>query len=505
MSNELDVLRPENLKRMSPSLVQKDPDEIISDFGEMKILGIVRKMSRNNSQIKGWIKQYYLNVIGTGQKPIFNSKSKDFNEKAAALYRRKSKNWEGRDFKTRYESNRLALVTAFREGEVFCFYDAAGIMNKGKFFYYTRDYMPMINAADFKKHSDNIKRLLIKDAKVRRETTLKQTKGLILNQHGVTLGYIVANKPSLNTAKYDPQGNKSKVVIFKHSRNTKLVKMTDEFSKHGFSELLALATDVDGIKRLQQAYIRKVELQARIAVAFYVDDPIDKQRSRAAAEAAALGEELLSREAPSLPVKQYEELAAELELQIEYLSKDEKIEFKALLNGESKEIEQVNSLITTQGGFGLGFARMFSSGSSDKASFAGLMAESNITRALFDYSQKFFEREVLDFEIEAVIQDEIEKKNLPVVEDWDAVHWSGWPKIQSLNPLQDMKTRVLGIQAGLLDPNLPDYKPLLEKLAKMKEEAEELGLNLEIFSAVDAVVEQVETEEDNLKQDEENA
>ena len=154
------------------------------------------------------------------------------------------------------------------------------------------------------------------------------------------------------------------------------------------------------------------------------------------------------------------------------------------MSGESTEVERIYNTITTQGGFGLGLARMHSSGSSDKASFAGLMAEGNISNKTFEYIQKqFIEREVYDFEVEAVILDAIDKKILPKNDDWDQIGWAGWPKMQSLNPLQNIKALKEWLKSGLMPPEeiRGDLIASLKSLAKMKKEAEDLDLNLDIF------------------------
>ena len=72
-SGDFDILEQENIRRMSTNHVTESADEIISQHNELKILDMVRKLGRNNSQVKGWLKQIFLNTIGTGQKPKFNS------------------------------------------------------------------------------------------------------------------------------------------------------------------------------------------------------------------------------------------------------------------------------------------------------------------------------------------------------------------------------------------------------------------------------------------------
>ena len=494
-SKDFDILEKENIRRMSPSHITQPPDELISPINELKILDMVRKLGRNNSQVKGWIKQIFLNTIGTGQKPKFNTKDKEWGKKAFTVYKKRSRFWEGRDNKNRFECNRLILTTAFREGEIFCYYDAAGLIRKNRWFYWTREYMPGINDKDFKVHKKAIAELLIPQLKNESNedyrnrlqlNEIKQVKGLILNRFNITLGYIICSDPGKMSVKYDPDSPlKSKATIIPHSRNTKLVKFSDEVnSKHGFSEFLALASEVNDVNRLIKAHIRKAENQARMVGAFKVKNPLKKQHSRAVAE--KLGDNEPDRNEVSAPLENFEKLAKELDVYIEYLERDEEFEFKSLASGESHEIENTYNNVTCQGGFGLGLPRVYSTGSSDKSSFAGLMAEFNLGKAYFSFLQKYLEREIYDFEINAVISAAIEDEELDDLDDWqDSVSWSGFPKIKSLNPLQDIKATKEWLKGGLMPAEeiTDDPQSALESLAELKKRAEALGLTLDIFES----------------------
>jgi len=494
-SKDFDILEKENVSRMSPSHVKETADELVTPFNEIKILDMVRKLGRNNSQVKGWLKQIFLNTIGTGQKPKFNTKNKGWNRKASSYFKRKSKReWEGRDNKNRYECNRQVLVTAFREGEIFCFYDHSGLIRENRWFYWTREYMPGINEADFKKHKETIASLLIpqktnepeEEYKGRLEQqSIKQVKGLIVNRFNVTLGYIIGTEPGRMNVKYDPSNSaKSKATIIPHSIYTKLIKFSDEVnSKHGFSEFLALASEVNDVKRLIKAHIRKAENQARMVGAFKVKNPLKKQHSRAVAEKLEDNPDPARNEV-SAPLENFEKLAKELDVYIEYMERDEEFEFKALATGEAQEIEKTYENVSCQGGFGLGLPRVYSTGSSAKASFAGLMAEFNLGRNYFAYLQKYVERELYDFEIFAVIRAAIEDEILEDLENWDdSVSWSGFPKVKSLNPLQDIKAIKEWLKAGLMPPEdiVDDPMAALEALSELKNKAEKLGLLLDIF------------------------
>ena len=493
-SKDFDILEKENLRRMSPGHVSESSDDLLSHHNELKILDMVRKLGRNNSQVKGWLKQIFLNTIGSGQKPKFNTKNKKWSRRAAAIYKRRSRNWEGRDNKTRFECNRQILMNAFREGEIFCFYDHADIIRKDRWFYWTREYMPGINESDFKRHKDSIASLLIaqkeeesaEDYRTRlEEQGIKQVKGLILNRFNVTLGYIIGVDPGRMNVKYDPENPlKSKATIIPHSIYTKLIKFSDEInSKHGFSEFLALASEVNDVKRLIKAHIRKAENQAHMVGAFKVKNPLKKQHSRAVAEKLEENPDP-SRNDVSAPLENFEKLAKELDVYIEYMERDEEFEFKALASGEAQEIEKTYENVTCQGGFGLGLPRVYSTGSSAKASFAGLMAEFNLGRNFFSYLQKYMEREVYDFEVFAVISAAIEDELLEDEEDWqDAVSWSGFPKVKSLNSLQDIKATKEWLKAGLMPPEDISDDPIaaLNSLSELRNKAESLGLYLDIF------------------------
>ena len=240
-SEAYELLNPENIERLQAEAPDKEPDEITLPEDDLLITDAMRRLLRNNSQVKGWMFQLFVNTIGTGQKPIFNSKSKEFNELAKELYRKKSKNWEGRDDKNRYLCNELTFKTAYAEGQIFAYYDAAGIIRKGKWFYWKREYMPMINKSDFKEHENKIRKIV----KAEKHEDIKQVKGLIVNGWGVTKGYIICKKPGLGEAKYDPNNReRNKITIIPHDRNTKLVKFTEEMNaKHGVSMLIALAEE----------------------------------------------------------------------------------------------------------------------------------------------------------------------------------------------------------------------------------------------------------------------
>jgi len=132
----------------------------------------------------------------------------------------------------------------------------------------------------------------------------------------------------------------------------------------------------------------------------------------------------------------------------------------------------------------LGLPRVYSTGSSAKASFAGLMAEFNLGRNFFSYLQKYMEREVYDFEVFAVISAAIEDELLEDEEDWqDTVSWSGFPKVKSLNSLQDIKATKEWLKAGLMPPEDISDDPIaaLNSLSELRNKAESLGLYLDIF------------------------
>lgn len=493
-----EILNTQNLERMSAEIPDKDPDEITIPEDDLLIVDVMRRLIRNNSQVKGWLQQVFLNVICTGQKPIFNSDNKEFNKLAKELYRKKSKKWEARDNKTRYHCNELTFKTAYVEGEIFAYYDAAGIISPGKWLYWKREYMPMINKTDFKEHIERIKKIV----GVKPDTELKQVKGLITDDWGITKGYIICKKPGLGEAKYDPENpERNKITIIPASHNAKLIKFTEEMNaKHGVSMLIALAEEVNNVKRLIKAFVNRTEMQARIAMLFKTKNPFKKQASRAANITA---NKERGPDDESIRFKNFEKMAKDFNAFAEYMLLDEEVEFKNLMPGEAKEVEAIYSQVTNQAGFGLGLSRMHTSGSSDKASFAGLMAEANISSKTFDYLQKYVEREIYDFETEAVIMDAIENKELPHVEDWDKISWSGWPKVQALNPLQNIKAIKEWLSAGLMPPDeiRGDLIDALKALSEFKNNAEKLGLKLDIFEGSTTEEDPKQEEEENLKEE----
>jgi hypothetical protein len=477
--DDFDVLDEQNIKRISPTSPDVEPDEKLDINDDLEIVSIFRKLVVNNSQVKGWLGQIFLNTICTGQKPIFNSSNTEWNKKAKEYYRKKSKKWEGRDNKNRYRCNELTFKTSYIEGEIFAYYDAAGIIEPGKWFYWTREYMTMINKVDFKNRINKIRKIV--GAKT--SDVLKQVKGLITNQWGVTKGYIICSKPGLGESRYLEDSAKNKITIIPANRNAKLIKFSEEINaKHGLSMMIALAEEVNDVKRLLKSYVRKAEAQARIAMLFKVKNPFQKQKSRTANLPANKDRQPTDE---SVKFSNFEKLAKGFNAVVEYLDKDEEVDFKSLIPGESQEVERIYNATTVLGGFGLGLSRMHSTGSSDKASFAGLMAESNISSKTFDYLQKFTEREIYDFETEAVIIDAMENDELPKVDDWDKIGWSGWPKIKALNPLQNIKAIKEWITSGLMPPDeiRGDVADSLKALASFKKEAEELGLNLDILGS----------------------
>ena len=471
--DKIDVLQD---KRLKPKIQQVEDDKLHSQTDEFKLLSIFRYLAKNNGQIRGMLKTFFNHVILLGQKPIFLSDNKTWNKAAERYFKRKSKSWEGKHHKSRFTCSKENFKCILREGCLLLFYDRYGIISEGKWFYFTRDKLTEIQSNDLKKYSDEITEIL--DLDIGEE--IIQNKGILSNSMGITVGYVISKKTGAIRASWNPNGDKSECTIIPIKGNSiKLVSYEgDVNSKFGESELLVISNDANDGLKLFQSQVKKAGVQAKTAVALNVNNPIEKKIGRSGKKI----EDALVRD-PVLPMENIERLGED-DIYIEYLGRDESIQSINLSNGDAVEVKGLLQYVRTLGGYSMGLPRIYSTGDSSGSTFAGLMGELNIASNTFKEMQKWWEREVLDFEAEVVISDAIEKGLLPDNDDYDKVMWSGFPSVESLNPLQSVKSLKEKLRSGLVNPTEllgADWEEKLGSISEFVSKAKESGLIFDYF------------------------
>ena len=469
--------------RLRPDIETEKPDKLLDKREDHEIVAVTRDLRRNNSQIKGWTKQFLLHVIGTGQKPIFHCKDKKWKQQADRLIKIASKQWEAKTGRHRIECDRDVLKTCIVEGEILIFFDHSGIINEGRFVYIPRDRMPEIR--DFKEQQAEIAKIFdVKPRTVKGETVydIHQNKGVIENHHGVVLGYVVG--PQVG----DEDANLEDVTLIPlNVYKAKLITIDAEVGgTHGHSDLLSNADDVQDVTKLRKSQVKKAEMQAKFGLAFKVKDSKIKSVGRSQSDGLpgdTINVMKRSRNAadPGRKLHNMEKLGANGGPAIEYLEPEESIEAISMDKGDAVEVDTTSSNISKIAAFAMGLPRLYATGDASHGVFASLMAENSLAQSLFSYLQKWLERELYDFQIEAIIDYYI-KKNILADVDYE-VNWSNFPVIKSLNPLQAIKAKKEGWKSGVEIPDITDLDVHIESLKEIRQAFVESEVPSDVYNA----------------------
>lgn len=484
-ADSYDILSPG--KRLTPEIEIEAPDEMLSKQEDNEIVAIVRDQERNDSNIKGWIKSILLHTIGTGQKPVFkNFKNvKDENRGPKYYFQKLTSDWDAFTGKHRVECARSVLKTCILEGEILVFFDHTGLINKGRFCYFRRDRMPEIK--DWKSVKDKVAKEFdvppVKNDDGDDYYRIYQNKGVITNEKGVVLGYVIGSKVG-----QEEEDIKNVTLLPLKNYKVKLITMDAEVGGiHGFSQLLSCSGDVKDVKSLHKSNITKARNQAKFGLAFKVRDSLRKGLSRSQGQDGSAGDTRTEMKKsrneynPDRKLTRMEKFGSDGETLIEYLEPEESIETVGLSQGDAIEVDKAAKGISLPAAYALGLTRLYATGDASHGQFASLMAENNISRSFFAYLQKWLERELYDFEIECLIF-YWEKLELIKEVDDSSVKWQGYPIIKSLNPLQDIKAKKEGWKSGVELPDIEDLEAHIKTLTDLAKAYREGNIPSDIYN-----------------------
>jgi len=449
-------------KRRSPTIEFQGEDEQLSNHHRLKAIAKTRDIYRNYTGAKALELQLKLNVIGNGAKIIVHNKkdearSKEYTEWFNGWF---AKNCDGRNTRHLNDQAAIAFQTVIREGDVLVYFDHDGIvpMGNGKLWYWEADQIVSLAEKTFKKEYDNIKQKL----NVPKELKLKQNNGIITDQYGRNLAYIVTSSHA--TYGKATIKNIDDVTILPVENSMLLYNPWRINQKRGISEELQNANSWADLERFTESMQQRSILQSFLAFEVRKRDGIIQGRDRITDTDNVSTPSLTSDDADE-GATNYRNFEKFSQNAIEYMEPDEEIASHQLA-GDLPDAQQFIDFMLGQSGWSMGLSRMYATGKAD-ASYSASMAESNMSWNMFEWWQKWIERYFYDWVAKHAFKWAVKTNRLPTM----VAHkysWQGWPTRKAINPAQESNARKTDLEIGA-----KNYEDILG--ANWKEKLKSLG------------------------------
>ena len=460
-----------NRERPVPRIEFGAEDAQLPAWDRLRAIARGRSLHRNYGQVQGWEWVWANNVVGTCPKIHFNTSDPAWNKQAARWFNRV---WAGMcDGRTKPglrarrhlgDLTRLELQTVLREGDVLCYFDAAGTVpgGDGQCFYWEGDQL--VRLTDWDACKADIARLLGMPGEP------QQCDGVILDAWGRPWAYCVH-------AGYGQTSVPRAQATILPVENTILLACPWRLSEvRGVSQLLPIYSDVEDARGFRSAVLQRAKIQANLALFVETEDAMAKSLARSDA-----GEpDPLNAGSPDAPAyRNYRNLEKWVRGAIAYGNPGDKIHALALA-GDSPELAAITDDVIQRAGFAQGLARMHATGRAD-ASYSAAMAEGSMDALTFAYWQKWVERYSLDWKARQAIQWAMQTGRLPANGEWADFMWTDWPEAPGINPDREASARATRLANGELDYSTllgPDWQARFEAIAAQLDYARSLNIPL---------------------------
>jgi len=461
-------------KRRAPTIEFKGEDDQLQDHGRLQAIAKQRDNRRNYGGCKALETQLWLNVIGTCPKVIAHLESEEHGREWSKWFNGWfAKNCDGRNNRHLGDQARMTLASVIREGDILAFFDMEGTIPgaAGTIWYWEADQMALIEKKGFNARYGEIRSILgVENDRLK----LKQHYGIITDQYGRTLGYVVSadyGKRGKTRIKYDD------CVIMPAENCTLLYNPWRMNQKRGISDAIETANQWQDLERFTESMIQRSIVQSFIAFKITKESAVTEGRDRVDESDNPGGAPDVTSDETDTRYRNYEKLSNNA---IEYLEQGDDVQ-PMQMAGDLPDAEKLISFMQGTGGWSQGLSNMYATGKAD-ASYSASMAESNLTWSMFEWWQKWSERYFFDWVARRAFKWGVKTNRITqgqYASGFDDFSWHGWPKRKAINPMQEASARETDLKTGAInyeDLHGPYWKEKLEKLGEQIQFSRDKGL-----------------------------
>ena len=403
---------------------------ILTDQEAMRTTADARNLYRNYCQAKSMVNQLLMNVIGNGNRVIFDTGNEQWDEDANYWFESEwGASCDGRDDRHIHDLNKLFLASVIREHDCVVWFDRGGLIDAGKIFYWETDQIASISDKEFDKRRKTIARRI---GWTGRASSLRQESGVVFsNRSGKALGYFVTPKRGQTIVKWDD------VTVLPRGAARMIKNKWRLIQSRGIADILTCATNLIDNYEMLGAELQSAKTAARLAIKIKTTDAHQVANARADSSSGQLDNvSITDDDSPAFTTyKNFEKLSNGA---IEYMEPDDDAEIMENKRPAS-HMQAFISENSIASGASMGLTRVYSLMKAD-ASFSAVKGEMNLAEVTFKSWQKFMERYVLKWEVEEAIPYAIATGQLPAAPaNWKRSYEFDHPKQKSLD--EDKQTR----------------------------------------------------------------
>jgi capsid protein len=441
---------------------------MLNDHQALMTTADARNLYRNYCQAKSMVNQLLMNVVGCGNRVIFDTGNEQWDEEANHWFENEwGASCDGRDYSHIHDLNKLILASIIREHDCVIWFDRGGLIDQGKIFYWETDQIVGISDADFDSFRNTIKRRI---GWTGRADQLRQESGIVYAaRSGKALGYLVSSTRGQTVAKW------KEVTVLPHGSAQMIKNKWRLIQGRGIADILTCATNLIDNYEMLSAELQAAKTAAKFAIKIKTADSHSVAKARAdSSNGQATDASIEDDDAPAFTnYKNFEKLASGA---IEYLETDEDAEVMENKRPAPHMQEFISENSIASGG-SMGLTRVYSLMQAN-ASFSAVKGEMNIAGVTFKCWQKFLERYVLKWEVEEAIPYAVATGQLlQAPANWRRSYEFDHPIQKSLD--EDKQTRsderaLRTLQKTYKDIHGPDWKKKLTQSAKDRKFKKEL-------------------------------
>lgn len=453
--NKYDILGDDERRQRRSSAVEYGNEETqIPAHQRLRAISFLRDLERNFTQAKSMIRQLVDNVIG--QKVQLNTDDATWNEDAAWWFNSVfSADVYARDDCHLDDFNATLYASTIREHDCILWFDAGGVLERGKFVAWESDQIASLTDSDWTKHRKDVAKILgLKDS-----NKLDQNTGVI-RENGVVKGWFVHAGRGLTAIDYKD------ATVIPRGPGRLLKRRFRIHQDRGVASLLTSAKNLIDAGEILDAERLSAKTLAHTAMAIKCEDSHIKAIGRASSGESPSDPGPKLTDAKTTTRQNYTNFEKLCGGAIEYLERGDEI--VPLPN--NRPGPQIQSFVDHQGnsaGASLGLPRLYALLQAN-ASYSAARAETNIAEKTFSKDQKWLERYVLDYELIQGINYGVATGQISAPTDPMWMYKASWdhPKVAPIDRLKNSKADTQDLKNGtanLADLNGPGWKKRVDQ------------------------------------------
>jgi capsid protein len=494
INSTYDVVDSDNVKQRRKAKIEiKGEEAQLQKLNRHKIISLARDVERNYTTAKSHLRQFRLNVVGTGPKIHINVDDPAAKEAADWFNEVYQKECDARDDTPFNEICMNILTAAKREGDLVAAFDNF-LENDGRLFFYEADQLANIEEKEWERQSD--------------WKGLTQSDGIVYDKHGRIKAYIVCEDRKSGDKKF------ADCLVLPAFSTAKLLKAPWRVNmRRGTPDIAAALAHYLDTYEMTSCELQTAKLQSKLA---------GKVKRRNAAEEllfengidadAILGTSTSSGDdeenvvaAPKTNYDRYENLTGGF---MEYLDDDDDFELLDI-NRPNVNAQGYIEGITINNGASMGLAQVYSTLKAS-TSYTAFRGEMLLSWAQFGVDQKWLERRFVDWVARKAINWGIDNRQFSrPPQGWERKLSVSWPVMPDVDPIKTQMAIARSLKNGNTDFQRllgPNWRSILENFAEQVKLIRALELPLDLLETKSGAASAPEksTGEDNAEGQEEN-